>query len=155
MFSKEILIGTKISCGVNRTVDIGDLSLLNSFLWLIQPIHVDAEYAKQSFSGERNLAAPAILAVADGLVHVRGGLNELLEKHGKEIIAYVGIDGVRFTLPVLSGDTLRADVEVIEVRPTKNPVRSVLSYKNKTYNQRNGLVVEYTSRILIGEVNKQ
>jgi acyl dehydratase len=155
MAGKEIPIGTKIPCGINRTVDMGDLSLLHSYLWLIQPVHVDAEYARQAFSGERNLAAPVILALADGLVHVRGGLNALLEEHGKEIMAYVGIDDVRFTRPVLSGDTLRADPEVIEVRPTKKPVRSLLSYKNKVYNQRNELVVEYTSRILVEGVNKE
>lgn len=154
MARKEIPTGTKITCEINRTIDMGDLSLLHSYLWLIQPVHVDAEYARQAFSGERNLAAPAILAVADGLVHVRGSLNTLLERHGKEIMAYVGIDDVRFTRPVLSGDTLRADAEVIEVRPTKNPARSVLSYKNKVYNQRNELVVEYTSRILVEEANK-
>lgn len=155
MVDKEIPIGTKIPCEINRTIDMGDLSLLHSYLWFIRPVHVDAEYARQAFSGERNLAAPIILAVADGLVHVSGGLNRLLEGHWKKIMAYVGIDDVRFTRPVLSGDTLRADAEIIEVRPTKNPVRSLLSYKNKTYNQRNELVVEYTSRLLVEETNKE
>ena len=148
MVNEELPVGTKIPCRFNRTIDEGDFSLLHSTLWIIHPIHVDAEYAKNAFSGQRNLAAPIILAVADGLVQISGGLDEFLAKYGKKIAAYVGIDNVRFSRPVLAGDTLIADVEVTGIRPTKNPDRGILSYTNKAYNQRNELVVKYTSRIL-------
>ena len=148
MVHEDMPIGTKLPCKFNRTIHEGDFSLLHSILWLIHPIHVDAEYAKESFSGQRNLAGPITLAIADGLVQISGGVNEFLENHGKGLVAYLGIDNVHFSGAVLGGDTLRADVEVTNVRSTKNPKRGILSYTNRTYNQRDELVVEYTSRIL-------
>jgi len=69
-------------------------------------------------------------------------------KDGYSIYAYVGVDNVKITTPVRFGDTLRADAEVVDFRPTKNPKMNLLIYKNKTYNQRNEQVIEYTSTIL-------
>ncbi|MCX5854553.1 MAG: MaoC/PaaZ C-terminal domain-containing protein [Deltaproteobacteria bacterium] len=149
MVSEGIAAGTKIRSRVNRTIDKGDFSLLHSFCWFILPVHCDAEYAKQTWFGERSLAAPIIFVIADGLVHRGDALTELLEEHGFSIAAYIGIENVKFTKPVLFGDTLRAEAEVTAFRPTKNPLRSLLSYTNKTYNQRNELVVEYTSSMLV------
>ncbi|MCX5836220.1 MAG: MaoC/PaaZ C-terminal domain-containing protein [Deltaproteobacteria bacterium] len=149
MVSEGIVAGTKIRSRVNRTLDKGDFSLLHSFCWFTLPVHCDAEYAKGTWFAERSLAAPIIFVIADGLVHCGDQVNELLEKHGYSIAAYVGVENVKFTKPVLFGDTLRAEAEVTEFRPTKNPKRSLFSYTNKTYNQRNELVVEYTSSILV------
>jgi acyl dehydratase len=149
MVGEGIAAGTKIRSRVNRTIDKGDFSLLHSFCWFILPVHCDAEYAKQTWFGERSLAAPIIFVIADGLVHCGDGLTVLLEEYGFSIAAYVGIENVKFTKPVLFGDTLRAEAEVTAFRPTKNPLRSLLSYTNKTYNQRNELVVEYTSNMLV------
>ena len=149
MVSEGIAAGTKIRSRVNRTLDKGDFSFLHSFCWFTLPVHCDAEYAKGTWFGERSLAAPIIFVIADGLVHCGDGLTVLLEQYGLSIAAYVGIQNVKFTRPVLFGDTLRAEAEVADFRPTKNPLRSLLSYTNKTYNQRNELVVEYTSSILV------
>jgi len=149
MVTEGIAPGTKIRCRVNRTLDEGDFSLLHSFCWLNVPVHCDAEYAKKTLFGKRSLAAPAMLVIADGLVHRGDKLYELLENQGMQTVAYVGIDNVRISRAVLPGDTLRADVEVTEICPTKKPQRNILSYTNKTYNQRDELVIEYTSRILV------
>jgi acyl dehydratase len=147
--SEGIKAGDKIRSRVNRTLDKGDFSLLHSLCWFTLPVHCDAEYAKGTWFGERSLAAPIIFVIADGLVHCGDGLTAFLEQNGFSIAAYVGIQNARITTPVLFGDTLRAEAEVTEFRPTKNPKRSLLSYTNKTYNQRNELVVEYTSNILV------
>jgi len=148
MAADEIQVGTKIPCRSNRTIDEGEMSILHSLLWFIEPTHVDAEHAKQSFTKQRNLAGPIIFAVADGMVQVGGGIDNLLRGHGFQVMAYLGMDDVRITHPVVAGDTLRPDVEVSEIRPTKNPQRSILLFTNKTYNQRNELVVQYTGKIM-------
>lgn len=149
MGSEGIAAGTKIRIRTSRTLDKGDFSFLHSFCWFTLPVHCDAEYAKGTWFGERSLAAPIIFVIADGLVHCGDQVNNFLEKYGFAIAAYVGVDNLKITKPVLFGDTLRAEAEVAEFRPTKNPKRSLLSYTNKTYNQRNELVVEYTSNILV------
>ena len=151
MADEGIKAGMKIRCRVNRTLDVGDFSLLHSFTWFTLPVHCDAEYGKRSWFGERSLAAPIIFVVADGLVHCGDGLTAFLEQYGYFIYAYVGVENVKVTKPVMFGDTLRAEAEVADFRATKNPMRSVFSYTNKTYNQRNELVIEYTSSILVAK----
>ncbi|QGT99462.1 hypothetical protein SYNTR_0869 [Candidatus Syntrophocurvum alkaliphilum] len=148
MSNGNVVAGTKIPCRVNRTLDVGDFSLLHSLTWFNMGVHSDSEYAKGTWFKERSLAAPIIFVIADGLVHHADTVSELLGKDGYSIYAYVGVDNVKITTPVLFGDTLRADAEVVDFRSTKNPKMNLLIYNNKTYNQRDDLVIEYTSTML-------
>jgi len=148
MSNGNIVAGTKIPCRVNRTLDVGDFSILHQLTWFNMAVHSNSEYAKGTWFKERSLAAPIIFVVADGLVHNADTVAELLENNGYAIYAYVGVDNVKITTPVLFSDTLRADAEVVDFRPTKNPKINLLKYKNKTYNQRNEMLIEYTSSML-------
>lgn len=140
--------GTKIPCKVSRTLDVGDFSILHQLTWFNMAVHSNSEYAKGTWFKERSLAAPVIFVVADGLVHHADTVAYLLADDGYEIFAYVGIDNVKITTPVLFGDTLTADAEVVDFRPTKNPSMNLLIYKNKTYNQRGDLVIEYQTTMM-------
>ena len=147
----NVTAGTKIPCRVRRTLDVGDFSLLHQLTWFNMAIHSDAEYAKGTWFQERSLAGPVIFAVADGLVHHADTVAELLAQDGYEIHAYVGVNDVKITAPVLFGDTLRADAEVVDLRATKNPERFLFVYRNKTYNQRDQQVIEYQTTLLIAQ----
>jgi acyl dehydratase len=144
----SITAGTKISGRVKRTLDVGDFSMLHQLLWFNMAIHSDSEYGKTTWFKERSLAAPVIFAVVDGLIHNADTISELLENNGYSIYAYVGVDNVKFTKPVLFGDTLRSEATVVDFKATKNPKMNLLVYNNKAYNQRNDLVVEYTSTMM-------
>ena len=145
----KVTAGTKIPCRVCRTLDVGDFSILHQLTWFNMAIHSNAEYAKGTWFKERSLAGPIIFAVADGLVHHADTVAELLAQDGYEIHAYVGVNDVKITAPVLFGDTLRADAEVVDLRATKNPERFLFVYGNKTYNQRDQQVIEYQTTLLI------
>ena len=56
---------------------------------------------------------------------------------------------MKITAPVLFGDTLRADAEVVDLRPTKNPDRFLFIYKNKGFNQRDQQVIEYQTTMMV------
>lgn len=148
MSNGTIAPGTKIPCRVSRTLDVGDFSMLHQLTWFNMAVHSNSEYAKGTWFKERSLAAPVIFVVADGLVHNADTVAELLENAGYEIYAYVGIDNVKITTPVLFGDTLRADAEVVDFRPTKNPNMNLFIYRNRTYNQRDQQVIEYTTTMM-------
>lgn len=98
---------------------------------------------------ERSLAGPVIFAVADGLVHHADTVAEFLARDGYEIHAYIGVDALKITAPVLFGDTLRAEAEAVELRPTKNPERFLFVYQNKAYNQRDRQVIEYRTTLMV------
>jgi len=146
-----ITAGTKIPCRVARTLDVGDFSLLHQLTWFNMAIHSNAEYAKETWFKERSLAGPVIFTVADGLVHQADNVAELLAQDGYEIYAYLGVDHLKLTAPVLFGDTLRADAEVVALRPTKHPERFLFIYQNKTYNQRNQQVIEYQTTMMVSK----
>ncbi len=144
----SIEAGTKIPCRVSRTLDVGDFSILHQLTWFNMAVHSNSEYAKGTWFKERSLAGPIIFTVADGLVHNADTIAEFLGTAGYEIYAYIGVDNVKITKPVLFGDTLTANAEVVDFRPTKNPKMNLFLYKNKTYNQRNEQVIEYTTTMM-------
>lgn len=145
----KITAGTKIPCRVCRTLDKGDFSMLHQLNWFNMAVHTNSEYAKGTWFKERSLAGPVIFSVADGLVHNADNIAGLLAQDGYEIYAYIGVDNLKITSPVLFGDTLRADAEVVELRATKNPERFLFIYKNKTYNQRDQQVIEYKTTMMV------
>jgi len=144
----NVVAGTKIPCRVCRTLDVGDFSMLHQLNWFNMAVHSNSEYAKGTWFKERSLAGPIIFTVADGLVHHADNIAELLEKDGYEIYAYIGVDNMKITKPVLFGDTLRAEAVVVDFRPTKNPKMNLFIYKNQAYNQRNEQVIEYTTTMM-------
>ncbi len=144
----KIEAGTKIPCRVNRTLDKGDFSILHQLTWFNMAVHSDSEYAKETWFKERSLAGPIIFTVADGLIHHADNIAELLAGDGYEIYAYIGVDNMKITAPVMFGDTLRAEAEVVELRPTKNPKRFLFIYKNRAYNQRDQQVIEYQTTMM-------
>ncbi len=145
----HITAGTKIPCRVNRTLDVGDFSILHQLNWFNMSVHSNSEYAKGTWFKERSLAGPIIFTVADGLIHHADNIAELLARDGFEIYAYIGVDNMKITAPVLFGDTLRAEAEVVELRPTKNLKRLLFIYKNKAYNQRDEQVIEYQTTMIV------
>ena len=121
---------------------------MHQLTWFNMAVHSNSEYAKNTWFKERSLAAPVIFVVADGLIHHADTIAYLLEGDGYEIYAYVGVDNVKITSPVLFGDTLTAEAEVVDFRPTKNPEMNLFVYKNKCFNQRGQQVIEYQSSML-------
>jgi acyl dehydratase len=62
---------------------------------------------------------------------------------------------MKITAPVLFGDTLKAEAEVVDLRATKNPERFLLIYKNKTYNQRDQQVIEYQTTLMVARKDRE
>jgi len=145
----KVTAGTKIPCRVNRTLDVGDFSMLHQLNWFNMSVHSNSEYAKETWFKERSLAGPIIFTVADGLIHHADNIAELLAQDGYEIFAYIGVDNMKITSPVLFGDTLRADAEVVDLRSTKKPEKFLFIYKNKAFNQRDQQVIEYQTTMMV------
>lgn len=145
----SIEVGTKISGRVRRTLDVGDFSMLHMLGWYNMKIHSDSEYGKGTWFKERSLAGPIIFMVADGLIQNADTIAEFLGNGGYEIYAYVGVDSMKITKPVLFGDTLRVEAEVADFRPTKNPNMNLFMYRNRAYNQRDELVIEYVTTMMV------
>ena len=111
-----------------RTIGEADILAYAGLSGDFTPIHVDAEFAAASPMGERIAHGPLAMAVVIGMATQLG-------LFGERVIGLASI-GWDFSKPVKIGDTIRAEVEVAELRPSSKPGRSVATYALAVTNQR-------------------
>ena len=94
-----------------------------------QPIHLDPTAATGEFFGR---------LVASGWHGLSATARLMVEGRplGDTPLIGVSIDGLRFVAPVLPGDTLRVEAEVLDARPsTSKPDRGFMGIRVVTLNQ--------------------
>lgn len=123
---------------VTETHVVGWASLTGDWV----PLHMDAEYARSTPFGQRIAHGPLTLSLALGLV-VRTGV------FGDAVIAWLGLDEVRLPGPVFFGDTVHAEVEVLESRPTSRAERGLAVLGYAVHNQRDEVVMTFRSSFLL------
>jgi itaconyl-CoA hydratase len=65
-------------------------------------------------------------------------------------VANLGWDAVKLTAPVFAGDTLYAESEVLEVRPSKSrPDQGLVRVRTRGFNQRDETVITYERTVLV------
>ena len=102
-----------------------------------QPFHVDPEAAGRSiYAG----------LIASGF-HTEALLFRLFVELGllaESSMGSPGIDDLAWRAPVRPGDSLRAEVEVLEVRPSSSkPDRGIARLRYRGYNQRDEEVISF------------
>ena len=110
-----------------RTIGEGDVNLFAGLVGDFTPIHVDAEAAATSPHGARIAHGPLAMATAIGLLTQTGLL-------GDRVIGLVNLNW-DFSGPVKLGDTIRAHVEVAELRATSKPGRHLATFAFEVVNQ--------------------
>jgi len=122
---------------LGRTVSEYEILSFVTLTGFTEPLFMDLEYIRQE-SVFKTRVAPGVLtfAIAEGLILQTGIL------HGTGL-ALMGYD-VRVVAPVLAGDTIRVEVEVVDKRETRKPDRGVVSFRHRVVNQRDETVLEAT-----------
>lgn len=111
-----------------RTVTETDIVIFSGLSGDYTPIHTDAEFARTTPMGERIAHGPLVMSIAIGL----GTMSGLF---GDRVIGLVNINW-DFSLPVRIGDTIRAELEVEDIRPSSKPGRAIGTYRFDVLNQR-------------------
>ena len=104
-----------------KTVTESDIVLFAGVTGDFNPVHIDAEAAKQSVFGQR---------IAHGMLSagfISAVLGMRLPGPGSIYLSQT----LRFTKPVRIGDTVTARVEVVEVIAAKRRVRLVTTCRNQ------------------------
>lgn len=108
MFSKyfeEYTVGnTWVSKG--RTITESDLVMFSAFSGDWFPLHTDKEYAANTMFQQRIAHGMSVLSIATGL----------LELDPKVVVAFYGMDHVRFTNPTFIGDTIHLEGKVLDLQ---------------------------------------
>ena len=130
---------------MGRTVTEADIVNFVTFAGIFEELFLHADYARQRglFQG-RNAPGFLALVLAEGLYTLTGKTH-----HGR---ALLGLDKVRLKAPVFAGDTIHAEITVLEARPSRSrPGHGVLTLGHRVLNQDDVEVMAYhTSRLLEG-----
>jgi len=118
-----------------RTVTEADVVNFAGVSGDFNPIHTDAEFAKGTPFGERIAHGLLVLAMLTGLRQRTGHFEGTL-------IAWLEIRSYRFLKPVLIGDTVHGETEILEKRETSRPDRGILVQRVRVLNQRGEVVQE-------------
>ena len=124
-----------------RTIDIGDISNFAQLTGDYYPLHVDEQHAKSTRFGTRIAHGPLTFTIAVGLVGLSGF-------YGDAITALLEVRSMRATKPVVAGDTLKAQAEVIELKAGDNPKYGSLGVEYSVRNQRDEEVMIFQQYML-------
>ncbi len=134
----ELEVGTRaVSRG--RTITEADIVNFAAFSGDWYPLHTDREFAAGTMFGQRIAHGMLVMSVATGLVPMKPGV----------VVAFYGMDKVRFTAPTFIGDTIRVEAELIE-KQDKGPF-GVITIRQEIKNQRNEVC---NTAILKAAINK-
>ncbi len=138
----EWQIGDKLEHEIRRTVTETDNVLFSAMTYNPQPLHIDAEFAKNSEFGQILVNGTFTFALMAGLSVGDTTLGTL--------VANLGYDKLVMPKPVFIGDTLRATTEIVELKESKSrPQAGIVTFKHEMINQRNEIVCQCLRMALV------
>lgn len=124
-----------------RTITESDIVTFAGLSGDFVELHVNEEYAKRGPFGKRIAHGALIFSISTGLmIQMTGNLEA--------IVAFYGVDKLRFVAPVFIGDTIRVSRRVVE-KQLKNAERGVVAFENTVLNQDDRPVVVYTALLMV------
>src|SRR4030042_1755388 len=133
MYFEEFSQGDRFTTRA-RVVTGTDVDIFAALTGATNPLFLNEEFGKkQGFKG-RIAPGMLILALAVGAQYSMGLFDH--------IIAFLGIDKLRFLSPVYPGDTITHNVEVIEKRETERKERGIIVFRWVGQNQDGKSVLE-------------
>ena len=131
---EEHQIGAKYTT-LARTVSETDIVNFVNLCGFTEPLFMDMEYvSRHSVFGRRAAPGALTFALSEGLIMQTGLI------HGTGM-AFLGGD-IRVVAPVVQGDTIHVEVEVVDKRETKKADRGIVTYHHRIVNQRDEVVLE-------------
>ena len=129
----EWQVGDRVAHNVTRTVTETDNVLISTLTHNPQPMHLDAEVARESEFGQILVNSCFTFSLTVGISVADTTLGTL--------VANLGFDEVKFPKPVFCGDTLRIESEVISLRESgSRPNAGIVTWEHRALNQRDEIV---------------
>lgn len=126
-----------------RTVTEADVVNFAGLTGDINPIHMDEVYARSTPLGRRLPHGQLIFVLALGLAE-----RVIAPLFHDSIIAFYGVDRLRFVKPVFIGDTIRLHRQVHGLEE-KDASRGVLTFDDRVVNQDGELCLAFHPKYLL------
>lgn len=138
----EWQVGDRLTHQPSRTVTETDNLMFSAMTHNMQPLHLDAEYAKASEFGQILVNSTFTFSLAVGL--------SIADTTVGTLIANLGFDKVVTPKPTFIGDTLTCHTEVLEKRASKSrPGHGIVVFQHELTNQRGETALSMTRTVLL------
>lgn len=134
--------GDKITHQPSRTVTETDNLMFSVMTHNVQPLHLDAEYARASEFGQILVNSTFTFSLAVGL--------SIADTTMGTVIANLGFDKVVTPKPTFIGDTLTCATEIVDLRESKSrPDCGIVTFRHALTNQRGEEVLSCLRTVLM------
>ena len=103
-------------------------------------LHVNERYASESRFGRRIAHGALVFSMSTGMSVEACAIH-------RTVLAFYGIDKLRFTRPVFIGDTIHTEKRVLE-KQTKD-AGGVLTFETRVINQTGDIVLVYNDKMVL------
>ena len=137
---EDFAVGDVYEHPLGRTITAADNVWFTCITMNTNPIHFDAEYARQTEFKRPLVNSCFTLALVTGLSVID------LTQNG---VANLAWDEVRLPHPLFEGDTVYARSEVLETRESKSRPAGIVKVKSTGVNQDGQAVIEFTRTFMV------
>ncbi len=103
----------------------------------------DQEFSQKTIWKSRVVPGPVTVCLMFGLEHDAGLW------HDESMLGLLGIDKVKFKMPVRAGDTITNETEIVGKKETKSPEQGIILHHDVCRNQKGEEVAEFEGIHLI------
>ena len=140
-YFEDFKVGDVYRHPMGRTLTETDNTWFTLLTCNTNEIHFNADYAAQTEFGRPLMNSCLTLSLVTGLS---------VEDISRHIVANLGWDKVTLPAPVFAGDTIYADSEVLETRPSKSrPGQGIVRVRTRGYNQDGTVVITFERSVLV------
>ncbi len=140
-FLEDFQVGDVYRHAHGRTISETDNTWFTLLTSNTHQVHVNADYAAKTEFGRPLVVSTLTLAIVTGLS---------VPDVSQNAVANLGWEDVRLEAPVFAGDTLYAESEVLEVRPSRSrPGQGIVRVRTRGFNQRGETVMRFLRAVLV------
>jgi len=132
----------EVSLSQGRTITEADVINFASLSGDWNELHVNEEFARQGHFGRRIAHGALIFSISAGLMALTDS------DHKPDLVAFYGVDRLRFVRPVFLGDTIHVKQTVQSLVP-RGEQSGLVNVIREVLNQDSALVLVYTAKFLV------
>lgn len=129
LYFEDCREGLVVEHAIRRTVTETDNVLFSALTYNCAPLHIDAEYSKESIYGQRLVNSMFLLALVAGVTVYETTLGTTLGN--------LGFQEIKFPKPTFHGDTIRVRTEIVSARLSNSRTDSgIVTFRHVGLSQR-------------------
>ena len=140
LYFEDFVVGHK-TVSRSRTITEADIVNFAGLSGDFVELHMSEEFALNGPFGRRIAHGLLVLSVSSGLMVQMGQTTDT-------VIAFYGIDRLRFTKPTFIGDTVHVEKEVLAM-DRKSGDRGVITFNTQVLNQNGQPVIVYQDKLMV------